>query len=326
MKYVKYIFWLVLLVGGAYFGIAMMSKVTKESWPAFEQVEQAEQPPLTPVVVAQADRDFGWRIGDHVPVTVYVKQKPGTFVDIYSFAYEGDFALVGVPTFKVKDFEDGTRFIEVKMVLQSMSVNDTMSFKGFMLYRDLETNLDHLFSFPEVAVSRSNTWDGQDIVKVGDTSIDTYSIMVNSLILAFGGALGVIALLLLNRRLKKKFFIVDLPKDFDARRKEARKKFDKAWAHIEDGNYTIEGYREVAKIIRDLFHLQTAGFREVSLILGEAHVYRKEILKMLMLLGEPMYRNRKLTAEEHYSVKRIFDEIVPPEDFGNEARSEVSES
>ena len=38
----------------------------------------------------------------------------------------------------------------------------------------------------------------------------------------------------------------------------------------------------------------------------------KHITKMLLLLANPMYRNRKLNSKEHYRIKELFDEVVPP--------------
>lgn len=313
-KYIKYVFWLALAVGSIYFGLTMHGKVNQNQWPDFSQVEQSSEE-LAPKVVASPERDFGWRVGDKVPLTFFIQQMPGTRIDVHSMAVEGDFEIVELPKFTFKDFDDGSKYIKVELQIQSMAVEDTLKLKAYMLYRNIETNLDHLVEFPVFEAHRSKVWDGRDIIQRGDTSVDTYSIMVNSLIITFAGILLAIALLFANAHFNRRFFVSFLPEDFNSRRKIARKEFDIAWAHIEAGNFDAESYKELARIVRELFHLQTHGFREIAGRLGEGHPYKKTITRMLMLLANPMYRDRKLNAKEHNRVKELFDEMVPPEEF-----------
>lgn len=315
-RYIPYLLWLILAVGGSYFGITMYSKVSQEEWPEFHRVEHTTKSPLSPKAVIFQNRDFGWRIGDHIPLTFYIEQQPGTTVDIYSLAVEGDFEFVNPPEFEFRAFENGSTQIKVNMTLQSMSVSDELSLKGYMLYRNHETNLDHLFEIPVASFHRTDTWDGRDVIMVGETKIDKHGLMVHTLTIIFAGALIASFLFFLNRSLIRRFLIAGFDEDFNSRRLIARREFDRAWKHIEDGNYTTEAYSEVARVVRELFHLQTAGFREIRKKLGEGHPYRKHVSLILQLLAQPMYRDRKLRLEQHYRIKKLFDEMVPPSEFG----------
>ncbi|MCA9814858.1 MAG: hypothetical protein H6677_01670 [Candidatus Obscuribacterales bacterium] len=310
-KVIIYLFWLALLVTGIYFGAGLYNKASYEQWPTFERTEGA--PANAPDVVTLQARDFGWRIGDIVPAEFYIKQKPGTVVDVYSLSTEGDFTIVGVPEFEYKDFEDGTRYIHIRMNLQSMAVGDSLHLKSYMLYRDEETNEDHLFDLPVFETHTSKTWDGRDIVKEGDTSLNSLALVINTLLYVALGVIGATSLIFLNRHLKRKFFIAALPADFHSRKKIARKRFDAVYEKIVAGEFSEANFLEVALIIRELFHLQTAGYSEIASRLGEAHPFRKHVTKILLILGEPLYRNRNLTLAEVHEIKRTFDLIVPPQ-------------
>lgn len=309
-KLIKYIFWIGLAVAGIYYGVGFYNKVNQKQWPAFEQI--AEAPANAPEVATVSERDYGWRIGDIVPAEFYVMQKPGTVVDPYSFSTEGSFAIIGEPKIEYTRFEDGTTYIHIKLKLQSMSIGKSLSLKSYMLYRDLETNQDHLFPLPEFKIFTSQTWDGRDIVKVGDNTLDDRSLMVNTLLMIGIAISLVVALRFLNQHLRQRFFIADLPADFNSRKKKARIEFDAIYERIINGDFSDENFLKVALIIRELFHLQTAGYSEITAKLGEAHPFRQPVTRILLLLGEPLYRNRVLSREEVVKLKEHFDFIVPP--------------
>lgn len=310
-KVITYIFWIGLAVAGIYYGAGFYNKVNQKEWPAFEQIVGAQ--PNAPEVATVTERDYGWRIGDIVPAEYYIKQKPGTVVDPYSFSTEGNFAILGEPAFEFKRLEDGTTYIHVKLQLQSMAVGESLSLKSYMLYRDLETNQDHLFPLPEFKIYTSQTWDGREIVKVGDHSMGEKSLMVGTLLTIAIAILMAVAMRFLSKHLRQKFFIADLPADFNSRKKKARVEFDAVYERIINGDFSHENFLQVALIVRELFHLQTAGYSEITSRLGEAHPFRQPVTKILLLLGEPLYRNRVLSRQEVVAMKEQFDFIVPPQ-------------
>src|SRR5687768_13194241 len=80
-----------------------------------------EKPGPSPTVMVEVERDFSHRIGDLIPITIYIKQFAGTTVDIDGLALEGDFELRGEFKTDSRSTTDGGKVLRVRGVVQSFS-------------------------------------------------------------------------------------------------------------------------------------------------------------------------------------------------------------
>jgi hypothetical protein len=307
-------------------GIVWVTRSDQTTWPDFSaQSVQNAQEPLAPNVVSQYERDFGWRIGDVIPIQLYLQQKPGTVVDLHSLAVEGDFEIVDNPAITTRDFKDGSRNISVKFKIQSMSNAKKLSLKVSMLYRQLSTGDDKLISIPAFEPFTSPTWDGRDVIQDGKPAYVQGDHLLWTLGNIFGGIAGCFAALYLRRKFIAAIELVK-QKIWDTRRQIARREFDEAWARMEAGKITVGNYKAIARCVRKLFRIEAKVRREIELELGGAHPYRVQTLRILEITGKVLYEKRSLTRDEHYSIKTLFDEIVPPSVGHGEAADAASGS
>lgn len=296
-------------------GLMWVTRSDQTTWPDFSTAAPAvATEPLAPQVVSVFERDFGWRIADVIPIEIYLKQKPGTLVDLHSLAIEGDFEIVENPTIVTRDFKDGSRSIAIKFKVQSMSAAKKLTLKVSMVYRDLATNEDHSIAIPAFEPFTSPTWDGRDIIKDGKPGfIHEYHLAWTLGYVALGFAVALIAL---RFRRKWKEEALEEAKEqeriWHTRRQIARREFDEAWAHIEAGDYDIEHYKAIAKCVRKLFRIESKVLKEIEMELGGMHPYKDHTLKIMALTGKVLYHNRYLTDAENAAIKATFDQIVPP--------------
>ena len=205
--------------------------------------------PVAPQVVSVFERDFGWRIADVIPIEIYLKQKPGTFVDLHSLAIEGDFEIVENPTIVTRDFKDGSRSIAVKFKVQSMSAAKKLTLKVSMVYKDVAKNgQDHSIAIPAFEPFTSPTWDGRDIIKDGSPKyIHEYHLVWNLGYITLGFAVAFMAFRWQRKwREEAKAKEAERQRLWHTRRQIARREFDEAWAHIEAGDFDIEHYKAIA--------------------------------------------------------------------------------
>ncbi|HEY9869024.1 MAG TPA: hypothetical protein V6D08_07645, partial [Candidatus Obscuribacterales bacterium] len=154
-------------------------------WPEF--AAQPGSDPQAPQVVAQVERDFGWRTGDRIPVTLYFKQKPGTAIDINTLAIQGDFEIAGPPSIFVRELKDGTKLIKLKLDLQAMALKKAWKVNATMTYRAQGQADDKLITLPGLELYSSATWDGRPEIKDGPIEyVQDYHLLVNLAIILAG--------------------------------------------------------------------------------------------------------------------------------------------
>lgn len=300
---------LVVVTGLAIGAIVWFSGDDRTTWPDFNTAPAAPTP-LAPRVVAHYERDFGWRIGDVIPIELYLHQEPGTLIDLHSLAIEGDFEIVENPTFVIRDFKNGSRNIAIKFKIQSMAAAKKLTLKISMLYRVTETMEDHLIAIPAFEPYTSPTWDGRDIIKDGDPQYRHEGHLLWTLGYIFLGIAAAVGAFFARRRFKQ-LELEEAKRDWETRRETARREFDEAWARFEKGDFSDESYKLVVRALRKLFRIESKVLREIEVELGSAHPYRAQTLKILNVTGKVLYERRRLTLDEHNSIKSAFDEIVP---------------
>jgi len=265
-----------------------------------------------PEVEAVLERDYGWRIGDIVPVTIYLKQKPGTVVDLHSIALAGDFELVGEPDLFESSRPDGSKVYRVKVKLQSFSVAPQLNLKANISYRVLATNDDVTVDLPTVAPYTSKTWDGRKLIQEG--KLDTVQGMHGWITLAYllVGVFGTFYFWRLSRHFYNLIPVPVRPRVGPSRFIKARKQFDAVWAKMEAGDRSRANYTELSRIIRALYNIETKTALEAKYWYLYGHNGPSEIADMLMECDKVIYQNRVLEDEEHYRIKNIFDSLVAP--------------
>lgn len=297
--------------------VTWLNWAERSQWPAFPSDAPAQAEPvagasLQPEIIAQLERDFGWRIGDAVAVDFYIKQKVGTEVDLHSVALEGDFELAGNPEFVERQLADGTKLIRIKARFQSFVRAPVWRLKANFTYRVLATNDDVTVELPVLQIHTSNTWDGRDLVQTGQLE-NQYGMQI-WITLAYIG-LGYVAFRLARRwRRSILAYIPDRAHHLSRSTRFiiARRRFDRIWARMEAGDRSKENYIALCRVFRTLYKLET----KTSLEAYYWYLYGRngpiEIAGMIEKCEKVIYLGQTLSDEEHNSIKRTFDALCPP--------------
>lgn len=287
----------------------------RANWPVFPSdvqnqagLKAAASP--APEVVASIERDYGWRIGDIVPATIFMKQKPGTVIDMHSIALAGDFELVGAPELFQLDKADGTRIYRAKVKLQSFSAVPQLALKANISYRVLSTNEDITVDLPAIDPFTSQTWDGRDKIQEGKLAIQ-HGLHGWITLAYFAVGLGGLIFFWKLIRYFRSISLSAVQKLFTSRFIKARRQFDAVWALMEAGDRSHARYVELSRIIRKLYVIETKTSLEAKYWYLYGSNGPAEIADMLIECDKVIYLNRVLSDEEHARIKQIFDHLVP---------------
>lgn len=273
-------------------------------WPQFAATENN-----APATVVEVKPDFGYRTGDLIPVTLYIKEAPGTQVDIGSLALEGNFELVGEPDVFTKDLEDGSRLIRVRITLQSFAFAQSVSSRVSMIWT-VDGQRD-TFELPEtvIKVYTSKTWDGREELQEGEVHLlrsPTPWVNLALFVLAVGGIIWTTRYI---RRL-----IAGLPVEVIevpvSPRILAKQRFDVVWAKIAAGDLSEENFKEINLILRQFLKIETVLRKFIPLAVGENHPYIEQIVLVFGHCERVMFEGDVLNAEELAALKTSFDEII----------------
>jgi len=273
-------------------------------WPQFAAAENN-----APATVVEVKPDFGYRTGDLIPVTLYIKEAPGTEVDITSLALEGNFELVGEPDVFAKGLEDGSRLIRVRLVLQSFTLAQPVSSRVSMIWT-VDGQRD-TFELPEtvIKVHTSMTWDGREELQEGEVDLLGSRTPWANLALFVLSVAGIIWLSRYIRRL-----IAGLPREVSeapvSPRLLAKQRFDAIWAKIEAGDLSEENFKEINIILRQFLKIETVLRKFIPMAVGENHPYIEQIVLVFGHCERVMFERDVLTAEELAALKTAFDEII----------------
>jgi hypothetical protein len=274
-------------------------------WPQFAATENN-----APATVVQVKPDFGYRTGDLIPVTLYIKEAPGTQVDIGSLALEGNFELVGEPDVFTKDLEDGSRLIRVRLTLQSFAFAPSVQSRVSMIWT-VDGQRD-TFELPEtvIKVFTSKTWDGREELQEGEVDLLGSPTPWVNLALFVLSVAGIVWTTRYIRRV-----IAGLPKDEPTKfpvspRVLAKQRFDAVWAKIEAGDLSEENFKEINIILRQFLKIETILRKFIPLAVGEGHPYIEQIVLVFGHCERVIFEGEVLNAEELAALKAAFDEII----------------
>lgn len=301
-----FVFWSVVSVLVAVAGMTAIYWTQRTVWPDFPP---ASDP--APQVLVQVEPDFAWRIGDRVPVTIFVREAPGVEVDLNSLATEGDFEIAGNIEVVEREKRDGSRLVRITVYLQSFKAAEKLSFKALLGYtvggsRDVRTLT---IGAPDLYTSR--TWDGRPDIKDGPLPVQHgwhYVVSAVALLVGFAGSIGALILLARYRR-QAASQIESIPL---SRWQQARADFNQVWAQIAMGDESEERFKEIERIIRRLYHIESRTLREIPFEIGHNHPHLKGIKLILGGCGLVLYGHQKLTPEQKAAMRAAFDAMIPP--------------
>jgi hypothetical protein len=274
-------------------------------WPNFPV-----SPSSAPQVVCKTEPDFSWRTGDRVPVTIFIKQKPGVEIDLNSLSVEGDFELSGSQPVYSRDNKDGSKYIRLEVSLQSFAVQPKLTMKASMSYMVKGDPDPKLLSLPVVELYTSRTYDGRPKRQDGPMAVVHGWHFWTTGAALLVGFVGTIAALFYMSWLKKK--------ENEAAaaplvgRALARRDFEVAWQRIVAGQDGEDDYKEIARIIRRLYRIEARVTWEIPFELGDNHPHLKQILAINKLCDRVLYKGAPLTKTEKAEIRRLFDEITLP--------------
>lgn len=293
----------VLLVSIAALTAMFWSKRTV--WPEFPQTKD-----FAPQVVVKVEPDFGWRLADHVPVTIFVKQKPGVSIDLNSLAVEGDFEFAAAPVVYSRDNRDGSKYLRIDLMLQSFAVQPKLTLKANMAYDVKGEPGTKMISLPAVELYTSRTWDGRNQRQDGPMMVEHgWHYWTTGLALLLGLVGSALCGFYLLKIRKEDAALAAAPL---VGRALARQDFELVWARILSRQDGDEEYKEIARILRRLYRIETRVTWEIPLELGDNHPHLKQILGIHKLCDRVIYKGRPLTGPEKAEIRRLFDEITLP--------------
>ncbi len=287
-------------------GVALLAALfwsQRTVWPAFPQSSEKK-----PQVVAVVERDFAWRTADHVPVTIFIKQKKGVTIDPNSLAVEGDFEIVGNPEIYMRDTRSGDTYYRIRLVLQSFVIAPRLTLAANMAYTVDGDPDPKLITLPAIEIHTSPTWDGRQPRQDGPmTVVQGWHPWTTALMLLVGLA-GAVASFLAYRkvaRLAQAAAAAPL-----TGRALARRDFEQVWQTILDGRDTQADYKQIERIIRRLYHIETRVTWEIPLEIGEGHPHLKQILGIHQLCDRVLYKVAELNAAEKAEIRKLWDEMT----------------
>ncbi len=140
---------LVLVAGTAF----VLTRPAKTEWPDF--LVDRDNPQYNTSV---AERDFGFRTGNLVPVSLYFKLQKGMEILTDQLVLNGDFQLVSKTEYREKHGD--VTLVRVDLVLQSFVYKPKLELKPTVSYRN-GTNETKKYDLLPVEVYTSATYDGR---------------------------------------------------------------------------------------------------------------------------------------------------------------------
>ncbi len=272
------------------------------------------QIPLTqgvvPSVVVAVEPDFGYRIGDIVPVTIYVRQAPKTTVDVGSLALEGDFEIVGEPDVQVIDAQDGGKILRVKLSLQSFAYKKALSSRLSMSFNVQGEKQDREIPRTSFEVHTSPTWDGREVLQEGTQTIWQGHHLAVTLAFVILGLCGMCGGTFLVIRLRRQIPAPEVPVTPLTPRQIAVRDFNAVWAKISRGDRGPENFREIDRILRKLLLIETVLLKHIDMALGQNHPYLSQVQLVIGKCEAVMFKGDELGKEDLVSIKEAVADIL----------------
>jgi hypothetical protein len=308
MKYRKLIRWAIGCLAVAALLIAgLMYFKPAQEWPQFPK--EAKGP--APAVIYEVERDFGWRTGDVVPVNIYIREFPGTSVDVDGLALEGDFEVKGDTKVDTRATADGGKVIRVHMTVQSFSFKPAVSARVSMTWNQTGSKEWNEFPKTELVLHTSPTYDGRDgNLQEGHLTLLQGTHLLWTVGLLVLGIAGFIA----ARKWRNWSDANKPPLPAEPKRpltlyEWAMARFDKAWDRIQKGDRSDDVFREIDHVVRKLAHVETVQISHLEIALSD-NPFKRQALFIIKTCERKIFRGDALEEKYIAAIKVAFDEMV----------------
>jgi len=275
-------------------------------WPEFSTNQASAQ---APQAVLKIERDYGWRTGDVLPVELYIKETPGTRVDLAAITMQnqaGDFEVRdALSPVRTKSDDSGAHLIKAKFSVQSLNYGETRSLSLTLPYRVLATAETNTIQAPALVVHMSKTYDGRlDIQPLRTEMLSpVWDYWQNALLFLLAAAM-----IFADVYLKSLHALLNRPAVTVT--DQVRSTFDDVWRRLESGDCSKENYEELERLVRRLFNLEPQTRGQIELQVSTVHHrFEYEIITIISLCDKRLYDHKDLTAEEHGLIRDAFQRI-----------------
>lgn len=307
MSYRKLFRWAIACLGVAvllFAGIHFLKP--GERWPQFPK--EAVGP--APAVMFDVERDFGWRTGDVIPLTIYIREFPGTSVDVEGLALEGDFEVRGDVKVDSRATADGGRIIRVRMDVQSFAFKPEVGARVSMTWNKAGSKEWEEVPRAQVTVHTSPTWDGRQAIQEGRLQFLQGWHLVQTITVFALSVLGILLSVKLLRYVKRN----TPPRPPEPKRPPtlyewAQMRFDAAWARIEQGDRSDEVFREIDHVTRKLLQVETVQLSHLDIAL-QSHPFARQGMFIIKTCERKLFRGDTLEDKYVVAIKTAFDQII----------------
>lgn len=280
-------------------------------WPEFPESDGT-----TPVAVVELERDFGWRTGDIVPVTIYIKEGPSTVCDTKTLVVQGDARL--------RDYEaraeiapDGSRAVVIRMELQAFVWKQPWLVKPSIAFRPAPDAELTTMELPEVEILTSPTFEGWRDDRPRDRHPKEPPRLMPLASYDWLGTLAVatVALMVLIASLHAivlRFTAVAKPRKEPPPAPETPadllRKMETAVARMEEGGEQESGCELIERTMRNLYGVESTGFLKLQ---QAAAGDKPQYMPLVLVLGfthEVLYARKGLDTDEVGKLKELVAE------------------
>lgn len=280
-------------------------------------------------------RHYGYRIGDHVKITILIRADESVLVDFSSFkqktiSFEGsDFELVEEPLVRTQPAGEGKVLHRIDLTVQSwvpMSVAPPKEAQpgGHLIFNldlryatemaaDGKTPVWKVLTTPDFVVSGSNTIDHGTGLLEGDLEGKPARSPWPTMPLLIA---GFFAVLLLPGLIVVKYINRIIPRKKLAPHVAAWRAFDKVMASTKDGGFKVEHYKGIEAALRMYLEASTGQPIESATILEirdrlEDHEHLETINAVITACEGAIYSGAKLTDDDNWQIIKGFEALVP---------------
>ncbi len=277
-----------LLVGVAGY---LLTRPAKAEWPDF--LTDRDHPQYNTSV---AERDFGFRTGNLVPVSLYFKLTPGMEVLTDQLVLNGDFQLVSKSEFREK--QGDVTLLRIDLVLQSFVYKPKLELKPTVSYRN-GTNETKKYDLMTVDVYTSATYDGrkEEHPKEND-NLATFTGWHLAYTLGFilvGGVGLVCSIGMLVRNGKPRAKKEKAPKVVAGPLPEGWLEVQQAWAAVTAGDRSSATVGIAAQAVRNFFGVTTQTVGEIEK--GEVEV-KATLVAFLRICERAIFGSKPLGEQD----------------------------
>lgn len=278
--------------------IAAMALSNPKEWPGFPEIK-GDRPAY---VVEYCERDFGWRTGNLVPITISFKVPAGTTLDAENLTVQGDMTLVERRITTQKGEEDLT-YIRVEMQLQSMIYMQKWNTTVNVSYREHGGKWQKLQVEP-LEVYSSKTFDGRKRHpedpsmerRHGLHAVWTFTLLSAGLI----GTVFSVGVIIRRPKTRKKMS----PKQAVHPWTE----IDKAWRRLREGDQNPETLRTIAASLRFYFKAQSASIDD---LISTGNPLNQQVARVLEVVENSIWTGTPPDQEKLTELDGVLDSIRP---------------